>query len=114
MITGLWNQITMFCGAHQAPLKMTLEEIRGKLVYHCPKAAVDFANSPSACKNDLPLKDFEKMLDKIEDMMNGVNFSLEVVNLEGETFVINKYRYMVIKHIPDVLLHISVINTRYY
>ena len=113
MVTSLWNKIEMYCGAHQEKLLMHLEQRRGVVFYQCPEAAAAYAERKApTCKNDLPLKEFEKMLEYLEGILYEAELNNEIPNLQNLKFTINRFQYTVFEH--NDLIKVAVKNLRYY
>ena len=112
MISGLWETIEVYCDEHkEAP--MILKQHMGAVFYQCPNtaAAYESGNTP-ACKNDLPLRDFEKLLAHIEKIFYEATLNNEVPNLQNERFNIGRYSYFVFEHKDKI--KIAVWNMRIY
>ena len=65
MIANLWGQIDLYCGMHGDKLvPMTLDEAHHPLMYRCS------ASTPkNECLNVLNIADFQKMMEKISDIL---------------------------------------------
>lgn len=113
MVTSLWNKIEVYCDAHSERLLMHLKQHRGVIFYQCPETAAAYAEHKSpTCKNDLPLKEFEKMLEHLESILYQAELNNEIPNLQNVQFTINRYRYTVFEH--NDLIKVAVKNLRHY
>lgn len=70
-ITGLWENVHLFCGAHDGELvEMELKEGPHSLFYACPRYyPQNRKEGEHACYNRLNLVDCEKMLSDLADII---------------------------------------------
>ena len=97
MVTGLWEKTEVYCDLHDAPKKMELVMKNGVVFYQCTLGK-DEKEGAALCNNKLSLKDFEKMLDYISDMMCEAIKNNEEPNLKNTVFRIGKIRYKIFEH----------------
>ena len=99
MITSLWNKTEVYCAHHEEPQIMDLANSRGIIYYACREGFPENKkDNSSLCKNTLSLKDFEKMLDYISDIMLKAELNNEVPNLKNDKFSIGHYEYRIFEH----------------
>ena len=111
MVTSLWNKIEIYCAHHETPVTMPLISRRGTVFYECERGSIENLNDESClCKNSLPLKDFEKLLDHISAIMYEAALNNEEPNLKNMKFAIGKFKYKIIEH--DDIIKVIVQNTR--
>lgn len=111
MITSLWNKTEIYCAHHDELCLMDLNNSRGVIHYACHESFPENKKDSSClCKNTLSLKDFEKMLDRISEIMLQAELNNEVLNLENVKFSIGQYEYKIFKH--DEQIKIAVKNKR--
>lgn len=110
MISGLWEQIEVYCDEHkEAP--MILKQHMGAVFYQCPDTTMAYANGNApTCKNDLPLRDFEKLLAYIENVFYEATLNNEVPNLQNARFKIGRFSYFVFEHKDKI--KVTVWNTK--
>lgn len=99
MVTGLWNKTEMYCDMHDSLVKMELTERKGVVFYECLLGKSENVKDESLlCKNTLSLKDFEKMLDYISNIMCEAVRNNEEPNLKNTEFTIGKIKYKIFEH----------------
>ena len=111
MVTGLWNEIEVYCDLHEPPVKMELVNRKNTIVYECMNGNTDIIKDESLlCKGVLPLKNFEKMLEHISHMMYEAAANNEVPNLKHTEFTIGKFKYKIFEHSDKI--KVKVRDTR--
>lgn len=110
MITGLWNDIELYCALHDVPVKMELTSKKNAIVYQCANGNIDTVKDEALlCKGSLPLKSFEKMLDYISKIMYDAALNDEVPNLKNLEFTIGKFKYKVFEHSDKIKVKVRAV-----
>jgi len=110
-ITGSWENVHLYCGAHQDELvEMQLKEGPHSLFYACPKYYPDNRKEGEhACYNRLNLVDCEKMLSTIADMIIEADSKGEIVDLTNYSWTKKGITYKILHYSPS-RLDVSVFN----
>ena len=97
MIAGLWDKIEVYYDTISSTIKMELTERNGVVAYECVSGADNPAGT-SARRLVLPLKDFEKLLDRISAMIIDAVKNNEEANLKNTELSIGKFKYQIFEH----------------
>lgn len=87
MITNLWGRLDLFCNNGHDESKMELKEKRAGLFYECPH-----------CSNSFSMMQIEKMLDKIEAIINEANESDELLDIKNLSFKVGECNYKILEN----------------
>ena len=103
MITSLWNKIELHCDEHGDDLPiMDLELKRGQVYYVCTDNMCDKKSGEmSRCTRAIPLKEFEKFMEKITALLDEAELNNEIINLKHHEFHIGKIKYRIFDHNDD-------------
>lgn len=83
MITNLWGKLDLYCGnGHEE--KMEMNEKRAGLFYECP-----------CCRNSFSIKDIEKFIDKLEDVMQEADANDEALDIKNVTVKVGQCKYKI-------------------
>lgn len=97
MIAGLWDKIEVYYDMVSLTIKMELTERNGVVAYECVSVADNSGGVP-ARRFVLPLKDFEKLLDRISNMIVDAVKNNEEANLKNTELSIGKFKYKIFEH----------------
>ena len=100
MVLNTWNDVKLICGNHgeDCTCEMTLREgATGKSPFYvCPRYVSIFSGmGGKSCSNNLSIKDYEKMLEKIMDDKYG-EFGNEL-SAKGMRFTIKNIDFRVLE-----------------
>lgn len=100
MIYNVWGKLEMYCGnEHDSSIFMEIEQKRSGITYSCPY-----------CKNHFTIKDIEKMLDKVEAIINDAEEENEVLDIKNLSFRVGECKYKVLEN--GSKLKITGVNER--
>lgn len=86
MITNLWGRLDLYCNnGHEN--KMELKEKRAGLFYECP-----------CCQNSFSMKNIEKMLDKIDTIVNEAEKDDEILDIKNLSFKVGDCNYKILEN----------------
>lgn len=119
MIPNIWKKIHIVCGCHKitnenAPIKMMPHEgvNGGDIFYSCPKYYEENRTyGEKACGNRISIRDYQKMVEHISDILEDSYRNRSIVNLTGMKWKNNSVEYEIIQHTGSQIV-IAVKNTR--
>ena len=97
MIAGLWDKIEVYYEVSGSAIKMELTERNGIVAYEC-LSGIESADGIPTYRYVLPLKDFEKLLERISSMIVDAVKNNEEANLKNTELSIGKFRYKIFEH----------------
>lgn len=114
MIRGFWQTTTLVCGNHpgRKEVVMTLQQGPKNLFYACPKYHPENrSEDENPCANRISLKEFERMLDKIFDVLEKADENGVVMNLANYTWTYRGVDFKVLSHTTKDM-KVSALNRR--
>ena len=109
MITGFAKKITLVCGNHEHPVEMSVKETETDAFWACPKYYPDNREEfESPCMNRISIYEYEKMLNKLMDLVQEDEEDGGEVYLKNRKIETPTARYKVIEE-KDGMLTISVL-----
>lgn len=113
MITNLWNNIELYCcHRHDEPIKMEVQQGPKTIFYACPKYHEDNRDDEEkACRNFLYLNEYEKMLNKISDLLYKAEMNNVKDNLEHYKWSENGVDFEIFSHVGDKI-KIKMVNRK--
>ena len=96
LINGMWADITLYCGCHDKPIPMVIQQGPHSPFYACPNYFEENrTENERKCANRVNLVDFEKMIDHINEILcveamenNNICLDNHVWKMKGITFKI--------------------------
>ena len=87
MISNVWEKLELYCGNghEEKAVAMEINQKRSGVVYACP-----------CCENFLTVKDVEKMLDRVADVINSADAENEMLDIKNLSFRVGQCDYRVI------------------
>jgi len=114
MIKGFWQTTILVCANHpdDQEIVMTLQQGPKNLFYACPKYhAENRTEGEQTCANQITLKEFENMLDKIFTVLEKADENNTVMNLANYSWKARGAQFKVLSH-TNVDTKISVLSTK--
>ena len=87
MISNLWGRLDLCCNNGHEETKMELKEKRAGLFYEC-----------SCCTNSFSMSNIEKMLDKIDAIVNEAEISDEMLDIKNLSFKVGDCNYKIVEN----------------
>lgn len=100
MIKGIWKTIELVCGNnHPIETPMTIQEGPLSMFYACPKYHNENrSENERACTNRIKLDDYEKMVNKICDILSEGEIENKIIDLTGYEWSARGVHFKVLKH----------------
>lgn len=113
LIKGFWETVTLICGNHPGEeVEMELKSGSTSLFYACPRYDADKRPSGEPpCLNRISLKEFERMLDDLFELLTGDDAVSTVLNLTNHSWRRKGIEYRVLFH-TEKQIKIQVLNCR--
>ena len=114
MIPKIWNKISIVCGCHKHPVPMEPHDGKdGKdMFYSCPKYYEENRDyGEKACGNRLSIRDYEKIVKHISDILEETYKNRGTICLTGLKWKDNSIEYEVIEHSGSKII-VAVKNNR--
>lgn len=112
MITGSWARTKLLCGNHEIDVEMAIQEGGKTLFYSCPKYYPEKREeNESRCLNRISLRDFEKMLEHINDEIVNAEINNEIINLKHHKWKSGGIKYEIIEHTDEQII-VKMLNEK--
>ena len=112
MITKIWNNIELYCGNHEVPVKMTIKDGGLSLFYACPKYYPENRDEHElACVNRINFVDFEKFVNHISSLLEEAENNNSSLNLTNYKWIYKSIEFNIIYH-DEELIKVVMINKR--
>lgn len=109
-IAGSWENVHLYCAAHDKLVEMELKQGPHSLFYACPKYYPNNREpGEHACYNRLNLIDCEKMLSRIAELIIEADANGQKLDVTNYTWTEKGITYKVLSYSPS-RLDVSVFN----